>query len=366
MSVISNCHTHVFTNRNVPDGFLPLKLLVLFRKKPVARFLTSALKRILPFTENDVLDRLAVFLGIGGMGSQEEIFLHIKSFYPEGTRIVALSMDMDNMGAGGAPQDFLNQLAELRELKEEYPDLLIPFIAADPRRDDLLDLVMDHMDNHGFGGIKLYPPLGYFPFDERFGKLFDIAQERQIPIIAHCSRSGIYTRRSITEEMRIHPKTGEVLKGCSSASFAHNYTDPSNYKWLLEEFPRLKICLAHFGGEIEWRKYLNDPWPSKSTEKSWLATIAGLIQNHENVYADVAYTVHDCTLLPLLKVLINTPGLREKILYGSDAYMVQLEGSEREFSINVRGYLGETDFRQISEINPQRFLAFERSLACTY
>jgi predicted TIM-barrel fold metal-dependent hydrolase len=249
-------------------------------------------------------------------------------------------------------------LAELKK-NPEYADTLIPFIAADPRRDNLAQLVTDYIDNHGFGGIKLYPPLGYFPFDARFDELFRVAEDRQIPIITHCSRGGICTREKITEEMRIHPKTKKKLKGRSNATFTDNYTDPENYKWVLEKFNDLKICFAHFGGDVEWRKYLDDPWPSETTEKSWLSTIADLIRDdrYPNVYADISYTCHDPSLLPLLKVLINTPQLRERILYGSDCYMVQLKESEREFSINLRGYLGETDYQQIAEINPQRFLA---------
>jgi predicted TIM-barrel fold metal-dependent hydrolase len=276
MSVIYNCHTHVFTNRNVPNGFLPLRLLVLLRRKPVARFVSRVLRRILPLTNSDRLDRVAVFLDVGSKDSQEDILKYILQFYPDDTKIVALSVDMDHMGAGKAPQGYLNQLEELAELKKnpEYADTLIPFIAADPRRDNLAQLVTDYIDNHGFGGIKLYPPLGYFPFDARFDELFRVAEDRQIPIITHCSRGGICTREKITEEMRIHPKTKKKLKGRSNATFTDNYTDPENYKWVLEKFNDLKICFAHFGGDVEWRKYLDDPWPSETTEKSWLSTIA--------------------------------------------------------------------------------------------
>jgi hypothetical protein len=76
------------------------------------------------------------------------------------------------------------------------------------------------------------------------------------------------------------------------------------------------------------------------------------------VYTDISYTAYDKELLPFLKVLVNTHGLREKILYGSDIYMVQLMGTEREFSIYLRGYLGEEDFHQIAVTNPERFLSF--------
>jgi hypothetical protein len=59
----------------------------------------------------------------------------------------------------------------------------------------------------------------------------------------------------------------------------------------------------------------------------------------------------------MISVLVSNPLYRSRILYGSDCYMVQMDKSERSFSVNVRGYLGETDFRQIAQENPREFLA---------
>jgi predicted TIM-barrel fold metal-dependent hydrolase len=190
--------------------------------------------------------------------------------------------------------------------------------------------------------------------------VYRIAEERQIPILAHCTRGGVYSRCQITDDMRVHPITNDTLEGKSNADFTENYTNPVNYNWVLEKFPDLKVCLAHFGGGDEWYKYLRDPWPSVDTKESWLSTIMNLIREYPNVYTDISYTAYDRDLLPFLKVLVNNPGLREKILYGSDIYMVQLKGTEREFSINLRGYLGEEDFRQIAVTNPERFLSFNQ------
>jgi predicted TIM-barrel fold metal-dependent hydrolase len=355
-----NCHTHTFTNHHVPDGFLPLNLVKLIRRKSIAKLLTFILEIILPHTDNDSLQRAAVFLGVGNMDSQKDILTYIQGNYPKGTKIVSLAMDFEHMCAGDAPKDYTSQLQEMREIKSdpELSEIFIPFIGADPRREGLFELVRDHIDNHGFGGIKIYPPLGFFPFDERLDEVYRFAEERQIPILAHCTRGGVYSRCKITDDMRVHPITNEPMDGKSNADFTENYTTPSNYKWVLEKFPNLKICLAHFGGGDEWYKYLRDPWPSADTIESWLSIIMNLIRAYPNVYTDISYTAYDKELLPFLKVLVNTHGLREKILYGSDIYMVQLMGTEREFSIYLRGYLGEEDFHQIAVTNPERFLSF--------
>jgi predicted TIM-barrel fold metal-dependent hydrolase len=355
---VYNIHTHTFTSQHVPDGFLPLNLIKLIRKKSVARFLTYILKFILPFTSNDVLERAAVFLGVGNMDSQSEILTYIQRNYPRGTKIVSLAVDFKHMCAGDAPKGYLDQLAELREMKKDpkFTEILIPFIGADPRRDGLTDLVIDHIENHGFGGIKLYPPLGFFPFDERFDEMYRYAEERGIPVLAHCTRGGVYSRCKITADMRKHPITGDPLPGDSNSEFTDNYAHPANYQYVLEKFPKLKICLAHFGGGDQWYKYLRDPWPAQETEESWLSIIMNLIRKYPNVYTDISYTAYDNNLHPFLKVLVNMPELRRRILYGSDIYMVQLQETEREFSIYLRGYLGEEDFKQIAVTNPAEFL----------
>ena len=41
---------------------------------------------------------------------------------------------------------------------------------------------------------------------------------------------------------------------------------------------------------------------------------------------------------------------------GSDFYMNQLRYSERSFGLDLRGYLGEDDFKTIAYTNPRKFL----------
>jgi hypothetical protein len=155
--------------------------------------------------------------------------------------------------------------------------------------------------------------------------------------------------------MLIHPKTGKKLERKNKQEFANYFTEPENYKYLLEDFPKLKICLAHFGGASEWEKYLATSW-DKSMKESWLSVILNLIRNHTNVCADISSTLHDICLHPLLKVILQDQAIRSKLLYGSDFYMAELNISERSFSINLRAYLSEIDYQQITEINPKMFL----------
>jgi uncharacterized protein len=108
---------------------------------------------------------------------------------------------------------------------------------------------------------------------------------------------------------------------------------------------------------------MDDSWKpgeEKPCDKSWLAVILDMMKKYPNLYADIAYTVEAERLLPMISVLVCNPMFRSRILYGSDCYMVQMDKSERAFSVNVRGYLGEADFRQIAQDNPLEFLGMPK------
>jgi len=356
METIYNCHTHIFTNKIVPSKFLPLGLVRFLSNHRISRKLGRFLNKLNPKSNDDIFDRSASFVNIGNFKSQLEIFKFLKGFYPENSKFIILSMDMEYMRAGKVHQPFVQQLDELSNIKKKYPDQIFPFIAVDPRRPNITNVVKEYIEKHNFQGIKLYPPLGYYPFDERLYQVYEYAQNNKIPIISHCSPGIIHYRGKITKKMLVHPITEEKLIYKNKQQFAEHFTHPNNYEILLKDFPDLKICLAHFGGPIEWDKYLNTSW-DKNMEISWFSVIIDLIKNNPNVYADISYTMHDVDLHPLLKVILQDQQVRTKVLYGSDFYMLEMFKSERSFSINLRAYLCEKDYQQISEINAKIFLS---------
>jgi len=353
---IYNCHTHIFTNEDVPEDFLPWKLVWVLRNFRLVPRLSYVLKRIIPFIDNDLFDRFAATLDISDQRSQREVFETLMGFYPEGARFVVLAMDMEYMGAGDA-RSYRDQLDELALVREHYPDRLLPFVCADPRRHHILDIVKTYIEQRHFHGIKIYPPLGYYPFDDNLYPVYEYAQTNEIPILTHCSPGGLYFKGRITKDMFAHPKTGLLLERKPNKAFAANFSHPDNYVHVLKDFPNLKICLAHFGGEEEWNNYLINPWDSGRTQhSSWFRIILNMIKTYPNLYTDISYTLHDPEFYPLLKVVMLDNAARHKILFGSDFYVVQIDRAERAFSLGVRTALGEADFTLIAHTNPKAFL----------
>jgi len=82
-----------------------------------------------------------------------------------------------------------------------------------------------------------------------------------------------------------------------------------------------------------------------------------VIDKYENVYADISFILHDETLFPLLKFILEDEKVRYKVLFGSDYYVVSQKDTEKDLHFNLRGYLGETLFELISNENPRKFLS---------
>jgi uncharacterized protein len=369
--IIHNCHTHVFTIHQIPDTVHPA--IRYLRNEQLVRFLRGFIKIFNPFiniyltffspARIGLALRFMALLDIGTKDSsgkpvtQELVFKRLKGAYPKETKFVILPLDMDYISGTyqPAPQDYVTQLEELRQLRDSCPKQVIPFICADPRRADMFELVKKYIEEHHFAGIKLYPPIGFFPTDPRLDELYAWAEEKQIPILTHCTTGGIYTR--VLPENCNHPQTGEPLLGRTPAQFAPNYSRPQNYDAVLEKYPKLKLCLAHLGGGSECRKFLDQSKDDYKDNLSWTAIIIAQMRRYCNVYSDLSYTGYDRDLLPFFKVLANTDKVDKKLLFGSDYFVVRAEATEREFSIRLRGFLGEQDYWKIAEENPKNFLA---------
>ncbi len=339
-----NCHIHTFTVDHVPVDFLPLRLGEVFKIPYVrtpARWLLGALN---PFNNRDRFNRYANFIQVANGKSQEEVFRFVQGRYPDQTRFIVLPMDMAYMGAGKVPKDITKQHEQLAEMRDKLGDVVIPFAAVDPRRPGVLAMLQHFVENRRFRGIKVYPNLGYRPDDPvLMNEIWPYAVKMNLPVMTHCSRGGPRAKGIRKEDL-------------------DRYTAPSCWVPVLKKFPDLRVCLAHLGGDDEWKRYFADTWqPTLGTQrKSWLADILDLIRSgqYPNLYADISYTVFRFEDYgPALKVFIADPTIRERILFGSDYYMTENERfEERMLSMKLRALLGEEHFWQIASINPERYL----------
>ena len=364
MRRITNCHTHTFTHDHSPDRFVfwpvgPLIDFGPFRRAFIALAHHFSNKR------RGTLERYAEIVETSFALGQAGVFEKLRSSYPEGTRFVVLPMDMTLMNAGRVKKSIDQQHEELAELRDALPELVIPFAAVDPRHGEVVVAkTIWLLEEKGFRGIKLYPPTGFHPNDPVLWPLYSYAEEHGVPVLTHCSRpASVQYRGEPTAEMRRNPAGGDPFPD-SRFNLLTRFTDPDAYLPILERHPRLRLCLAHFGGAGDWDSYLNHPWESgiDISKKSWLAKILDMIRsgNYPNLWTDIAYTLFaDDEYAYLLKVLFSDERVLARTLFGSDFYVVESATlEERRRAVHVRAVLGEDTFWRIADTNPAGFLGF--------
>ena len=239
---------------------------------------------------------------------------------------------------------------------QKYPQV-IPFIHIDPRREEHFELFQKYVDQYNFQGVKIYPPLGYYPYDDRLMPIYEICQEKGLPVMSHCSPFNPVHYKGSREEIQrllLKSKSDKALElyDRSKKELCAQFTHPENWRLVMNRFPNLKICLAHFGSAYYWEKFLTQP----QSENNWFTIIKDMIKEYDNLYADVSFTMHNQDFFSTLKVLLSDVKIRDRVLYGSDYYMMQTQCTERRFAIDLRAYLGEEYFQAIAKTNPERFL----------
>ena len=351
--------------------------------------------------------------------TQKKIYEYLTKNYPDNTKHVILSMDMDYMEAGEAAIPYIKQLEDLKKLSIKKSELL-PFIFADPRRisetshlkgkSNYLNQLKSDLSKNYFSGIKLYPALGYYPFDPNLIELYQFANDNSIPLMTHCIHGSVYFRGKKKKEWNFHEILTYNKKGGNhvpiplpqkdNKDFTRNFTHPLNYECLLNaellssylgydcDLSELKICLAHFGGSPEWNRYRKDAWngynniisPSSRDDylnrrfkntlthgskrtiwwnASWLSIIYDLMIKYDNVYSDVSFMLHNEDLFPLLNYLLLDEKVNDRILFGTDYYVVSPKGLDKELYQGIRHGLGEELFHKIAVYNPRNYLRSE-------
>jgi predicted TIM-barrel fold metal-dependent hydrolase len=352
-----NTHIHIFKNEDVPTRFLTWPLVPLLRTKIGFSVITGFMQNLWPFSSNDVFDRYVKFVEINEFDSQLAIFEECERFYPKNTHFCALSMDMAYMGAGKVERPFEEQLKELAEVKKKKSQV-IPFINADPRRPNILELVKYAVEVLGFKGVKSYPSLGYFPYDTRLDEVYKYCSDNNIPIISHVSPYNPVHFKGKKKELKKMLKYAKLPVDWSDKSkkgLCSNFNNPLNWKIVAEKYPNLKICLAHFGSEYYWKEYMDNP----QGDDNWFVYVKEMIEQMPNVYTDVSFTLNNKEFFPMLKILLENENIRNKVMFGSDYYMVETKTSERRFGVELRAYLGADVFKTIAYDVPREYLGID-------
>ncbi len=365
-----NIHTHIFTIKCTPNNFLG-KVSTKFLTTPIInKLLIKLLSAALP-GERDFLQKLGNFVAIGSKKSQEKILEDLMSNYDDNCRFVALTLDMDHMGAGRAEINYNTQLTEIVRLKLKYMHQLLPYVSVDPRRgspQELLELVRTYVEKYGFIGIKLYPALGFYPYDPNLYEVYKYAEDNALPLMTHCTKGGVFYKgdRLTARQLWSPDLTGAMLPendhrkdgAMKVKDFKNHFTDPENYRQVLKHFPKLKVCIAHYGGSTEILRSRGAGPKKKQVNPlgNFYEKTKQLISEENNIFTDVSYTLADKHVFPDLQNDINDSRIGGKLLFGTDYFMTIQEKGERALVKDFRDFLHPDEFQKIANSNVKNYL----------
>lgn len=294
------------------------------------------------------------------------------------------------------------QCSETEAAAKKNPLHLLPLYFYDPRRfckpsgtafpkskvygawDEIFNYIATESKPGIWAGVKMYPPLGHKPLDELCEYLPDFyyrCEKEKIPILTHCSPGGMTTheagyylnfdmkngvlcrKRYLARQkqlMKIASLTGKPASNapCYPEEWGVNtgkfnrflydyffkcYVHPEAWRPVLENFPDLHLCLAHFGGD-EWRRGPISEW-NDTPPSDWINSIVDLTKKYKNVYTDISCfnleenltgdNFEDKKVRHTLSKMFywirdrdEYKHLRNKVIFGTDWYLTHLTRSD--------------------------------------
>lgn len=182
----------------------------------------------------------------------------------------------------------------LAELHDDVRALMrtgrfIGFVGVDPRRGrDGVEFFERAVRDWGFRGLKLYPPCGYSPSDERLFPYYEICAAHGLPVLTHV--------------------------GPTSCALSFKHTRPDDVDDAAHRFPKVNFILAH-------------------AAVTWHEEAGRLAQYRPNVFLDVSgfqSELADGSFLAIMRAH-RRRGLCRKLLFGTDWPIHRFFGSQQKW-----------------------------------
>uniref|UniRef100_UPI003D8AC270 4-hydroxyphenyl-beta-ketoacyl-CoA hydrolase n=1 Tax=Gordonia sp. B7-2 TaxID=3420932 RepID=UPI003D8AC270 len=203
-----------------------------------------------------------------------------------------------------------NNVEEIAERAAEFNDVLIPFGSVDPWQGKAaVRRVHRLVEEFGVKGFKFHPSMqGFEPNDRRFYPIYAAIEEAGVPALFHTGQTGI----------------GAGLPGGHGIKL--RYSDPMLLDDVAADFPFLTIVMAH-------------------PAVPWVDAQISIATHKANAYLDLSGWSPKYFPPQLVKAA-NTM-LREKVLFGSDFPVIQVDRWRKDFAaLDIKPEVAPLIFRE--------------------
>lgn len=355
-------HCHLFTRDYIPDNYFHFRLPWLMKRSMLRRLI-----RILKGRKKDDdtwTQHATDFMDVARKETLAEVAAEMFQQSEDDFLYCPLMMDMTQAFGESTVHDMHVQLDAMREARNAHPDRMLPFVALDPNNPDMEELFLKAFsDDYQFYGVKIYPLLGYLPNHPKLMEVFEVCERLGIPVTTHCGGNATRALANTYElPFRRYDSQSQEVDDIHVVSFKNEadkglfFSDPARWLHVLERFPKLRLNLAHFGGDDEWKRF------SKKDSDTWVHRIVGMMEDYEHVYTDVSFLIHltekrHSGFLETFEELLHEKELvRNRTLFGSDYYMVLIHEKLPLVTRNFLFRLDDALEHKLTRENPRRFL----------
>lgn len=190
-------------------------------------------------------------------------------------------------------------ILEMHELHlqqvEKHKDRFIVFAGVSPYREESYEIVSNYIENHGFKGIKLYPPIGFSLSDNRLSRYYELCNYYSLPIMIHTGPSvqGFKQIEKYEEDLKnitqqyknakfilAHGAIKDHDKGIKLAQNIENiYLDISSYQGELNRKEVLREKLRECLERVPHKVLFGTDWPMynfSNQQKNWISELRAL------------------------------------------------------------------------------------------
>jgi predicted TIM-barrel fold metal-dependent hydrolase len=202
----------------------------------------------------------------------------------------------------------------------EYPDKLRPMMSVDPNDVRAIERLEEFRSKYNCKWIKIHPvhslfkPNSYRPEEggvKILQRIYEYAEENKFPVTIH-------TGTSIFPRARI------------------KYGDPLYIDDIANDFPRLKVVIAHGGRPIT----------------AWANTTFFLLRRHKNVYLDIS----GIPPKNLLNYFPRIEDVADKVMFGSDWYTLGVENIKKNVEMLLETGLNKEVISKILYENASKII----------
>lgn len=207
-----------------------------------------------------------------------------------------------------------------RRINEQHPGRFSIFTGVDPRRGKKgVDLFEKSVRDWGFCGLKLYPPCGFSPSDERLYDYYEVCSQYGLPVLTHV--------------------------GPTTPNLSFKYTGPNEIDDVALHFPKVNFILGH-AGTVRYQE-------------------AALVAEYRpNVFLDLSGFQTELRRGGFAEIISwhKKRGLIRKLLFGTDWPIHRFYGSQKKWvdafrELRDTEILTEQEYDNIMCKNMERLIA---------